>query len=241
MRRFVQAFSGCEDIPHLSTSINASLRAVPERYNVSVRQQAAVLFEQHGRWHIQQMTWGLVPSWANEPRTKYTTQTARLQHAPTSRIFRRAWQDRRCVVPMNGYYKWDRERRPPWPYFIQSTRGHLLFAAGLWERWEDDDSGLELHSFAILTHSSMAIPRPLTPDGPIFLPPSHLDRWSTCDPRRATRFALGVPQPELEIYPVSRRIARRDIEDYTLLEPVDPAEADEAYGPGNPQEVDEDE
>jgi putative SOS response-associated peptidase YedK len=124
---------------------------------------------------------------------------------------------------MNGYYKWDRERRPPWPYFIQSTRGFILFAAGLWERWEND-CGQQLDSFAVLTYPNRAIPRPLTPDGPVFLSPARLDDWLVCDPKRAMRIALGARQPELEAYPVSRRIANREVDDYTLLEPATPTD-----------------
>lgn len=239
MRRFVQAFSGYEIVPGLPDSKAALLRNVPDRYNIGVRQHAAVVIAQDGQWQARQMTWGLVPSWEHEPRTKYSTQTARLEHAPTSKIFRRAWQSRRCGIPMNGYYKWDRERRPAWPYFIQSARGFVLFAAALWERWESD-SGEELDSFAILTHPNRAIPPPLTPDGPVFLSPSRLDDWLLCDVGRAMRVALGARQPELEAYPVSRRIANRETDDYTLLEPATPTDETDTEGLEDPEEIDED-
>jgi putative SOS response-associated peptidase YedK len=238
MRRFVQAFSGYENFPNLRESMAASLSGIPDRYNIAVRKRAAVVVARDGHWQLEEMAWGLVPSWEKEPQTKYSTQTARLRHAPASKMYRRAWRDRRCGVPMNGYYKWDRERRPPWPYFIQSARGFILFAAGLWERWESD-CGQQLDSFAVLTHPNEAIPRPLTPDGPVFLSPARLDDWLACDSRRALRVALGAPQPELEAYPVSRRIASRDVDDYTLLEPVTPTDEIDAEGAHDPDEADE--
>ena len=117
MRRFVQALSGFEAMPGLPENVVAELRALPDRYNVSARQRAGVLFAADGEWQLASMAWGLVPSWEKEPATKYSTQTARLDRAPSSRLFRRAWESRRCFVPINGYYKWDRTRKPQWPQF----------------------------------------------------------------------------------------------------------------------------
>ncbi len=84
---------------------------------------------------VEEFDWGLVPSWSGLPETKYTTMTARLERAPRSRIFRRPWEQRRCVVPANGYFKWERAVRPPQPWFIQAQSGAVLFGAGLWDRW----------------------------------------------------------------------------------------------------------
>jgi putative SOS response-associated peptidase YedK len=155
------------------------------------------------------------------PETKYTTMTARLDRAPRSRLFRRPWEHRRCAVPMNGYYKWDRTATPPQPYFIQAQSGAVLFAAGLWDHWHKDAPGLL--SFTILTHANPAIPPPLVPDGPVFLPAGKVADW-IAGPWFPMRFLTQMRQPALEAYPVSRRIRDREADDYTLLEPVDPRE-----------------
>ena len=221
MRRFVQAFSA-DDIPaSFAPDVVAALAAAPPRYNIAVRKPAVVVFERDGRLVAEDFDWGLVPSWSKLPETSYTTVTARLERAPRSRLFRRPWEHRRCVVPMNGYYKWDRSARPPQPYFIQAQAGGLLFAAGLWDHWHRDEP--QLYSFAILTSANAAIPAPLVPDGPIFLPSDAVAGW-IAGPWLATRFLSNMPQPALEAYPVSRRIRNRDADDYTLLEPVDAQE-----------------
>jgi putative SOS response-associated peptidase YedK len=222
MRRFVQSFSeetlpsgrGARDVP-------AALREFPDRYNIAVRKPAAVIFDRGEGVRVEDFDWGLIPSWSAQPETKYTTVTARLDRAPRSRIFKRPWEQRRCVVPMNGYYKWDRAAKPPQPYFIQAQSGQVLFAAGLWDWWHREEP--HVYSFAILTHANAAIPPPLTPDGPIFLPPDKLVAWID-GPWFPQRFLTGMPQPALEAYPVSRKIRNRDVDDYTLLDPVDPLE-----------------
>lgn len=230
MRRFVQALSGFDVFPGLPDDVAAELRTLPEHYNVSVRQFAGVLFAADGRWQLASMAWGLVPSWEKEPATKYSTQTARLDRAPRSRLFRRAWESRRCIVPVNGYYKWDRSRKPHWPYFIQPVDGLALYAAGLWERWResDADDAPFLDSFALLTTPNPAIPPPLTADGPLFVPPDRLVDWLTAGGWWARRIASRAMerQPRLEAYPVARRVGNPANDDYTLLEPADPAARD---------------
>jgi putative SOS response-associated peptidase YedK len=248
VRRFVQALSSGSGLPpSLPEGVRLALTQLPDRYNISVRQPAGVMLAIDGLWHVGQLQWGLIPSWEGEPATRYSTQAARLERAPRSRMYRRAWAARRCVVPMTGYYKWDRGdgRRQPW--FVQASDGSVLFVAGMWECWdgkhakqEDGASPPEpVYSFTVLTHPNAAIPAPLTPDGPVFLPADALDDWVSTDPRRAMRLALRAPTPPLEAYAVSRRVADRRIDHYSLLEPADPGEANVDYD--DPDELADDE
>ena len=253
MRRFVQALSSGSGLPpSLPAGVRQALVHLPDRYNISVRQLAGVVLAIDGMWHVGQLVWGLIPSWEAEPTTRYSTQTARLERVAKSRMYRRAWAARRCLVPLNGYYKWDRETKPRRPYFIQATDGGVLFAAGLWERWDrareegagdahDGEAPVAdtVYSFTVLTHPCAAIPAPLFPDGPVFLPPDSFDEWVSTDPRRAMRLAQRAPLPELEAYPVSRRVADRRVDHYSLLEPADPAES--LPGGFDPDEFAEDE
>ena len=120
-----------------------------------------------------------------------------------------------------------RSGETPQPYFIQAQDGDALFAAGLWDHWSKDAP--ELYTFAVLTHPNPAIPPPLVADGPVFMPATAIADW-IAGPRRAQAFLETMPQPALEAYPVSRRIRSADVDDYTLLEPVDLAPAQDDDG-----------
>lgn len=226
MRRFVQALSAGAGLPAtLPNALRDLIMALPDRYNISIRQAAGVLRELDGHWDVSELQWGLVPAWEKQPTTRYSTQTARLERAAKSRMYRKAWESRHCLVPMSGYYKWDRTSTPRQPYFIQPSDGGVLFAAGLWERWSDPESPEKhLDSFALLTTANAAIPSPLVPDGPVFVGARHLEHWITRGGRRGLRVLQDSAQPILEAYPVSRRVADRRLDSYDLLEPVDPAE-----------------
>jgi putative SOS response-associated peptidase YedK len=228
LRRFVQAFSNRDVLPaSMPAALATALLAMPDRYNISGRTPAAVLWRDDNADGVGvqagQSTWGLVPTWSKTPETRYTTVTARLQRAPRSRIFRKPWERQRCVVPMNGYYKWDRSVKPAVPYFIQAQDGKALLAAGLWESWTKGDA--PLHTFTILTHPNAAIPAPLVADGPVFLPHVSWDKWITEAMWFPMRYLTALPQPALEAYRVSRAIRDRTRDDYTLLEPAGAGDA----------------
>jgi putative SOS response-associated peptidase YedK len=227
MRRFVQSLSdGTSMDAAVPAGVREALAGFPDRYNIAIRMPAAIVFIQDGRWKVASMSWGLVPSWEKEASTRYSTQTARLERARESRLYRSAWAQRRCVLPLNGYYKWDRDSKPMQPYFIQAADGMVRFAAALWSLWGDVETG---HlSFSVLTHEQPAIPAPLVPDGPRFVPPAMLAEWIEADPRQAARWLLRQPQPELEAYAVSRRVANRKLDDASLLEPLAALEAFDA-------------
>lgn len=237
MRRFAQAFLPEALPPTLPAALAEALAAAPERYNIAVRKPAAIVLDRGEGAVVQDCDWGLVPSWSKLPETKYTTVTARLDRAASSRIYRSAWEKRRCAVPMTGYYKWDRAVKPARPYFIQSRDGRVLFAAGLWDRWPADEP--RLHTFTVLTMANAAIPPPLVPDGPVFLPAEKILEW-IAGPWFPARFLSGLRQPALEAYPVSRAIRDRDVDDYTLLEPAD-LTADAAPGGALDDDFDDDE
>jgi putative SOS response-associated peptidase YedK len=226
MRRFVQAFSAGTGLPaDLRPPLCAALAAAPDRYNLAARQPARVLWrDAGGALGADDMTWGLVPRWSKTATTPYTTVTSRLERVARSRVSRHAWQERqRCVLPLNGYYKWDRSRKPYRPWFVHAHDGEMLMAAGLWESRDEHDA--RSCSFTVLTRENAAIPAPLVPDGPVFLRADDWRRWLEGAGWFPQAFLQRAPQPALAAYPVSRAVQDVARDDYTLLEPVPVAES----------------
>lgn len=221
MRRFAQAIGDAGSVPGLPADLAAALVDAPDRYNIGKGKPASVLTrDSSGKVDVADMTWGLVPRWSKAPSTPYTTVTARLDRAPKSRIYAQAWKQRPCVIAMTGYYKWDRQRRPPWPLFVQRRDGLALLAAGMWERWRGEDG--ELDSFSVLTAPNPAIPSPLTPDGPVFVGPDTAMDWLFGALETPAALRQRAQTPALEAYAVGRAFRDLQRDDYTLLEPVDP-------------------
>ncbi len=233
MRRFAQAIADADSLPRgVPVSLATALADAPDRYNIGKNGVATVIARDgDGSIVPADMRWGLIPRWSKQPATPYTTVTARLDRAARSRIFAQAWQQRPCVIAMTGYYKWDRQRRPPWPMFVQRTDGLALLAAGLWEHWENPE-GDQIDSFTVLTAPNTAIPAPLTPDGPVFMTGSVAMDWLAGALPTAAALRARSSTPPLEAYPVSRAFRDPGRDDYTLLEPVDPDADAPDKGPG---------
>jgi putative SOS response-associated peptidase YedK len=70
----------------------------------------------------------------------------------TAPAFRKAIKYRRCRVPADAFYEWqklDCKTKQPSAIALKS-KGPYAFA-GLWEKWKDRTAGSELLTFTIIT------------------------------------------------------------------------------------------
>jgi len=76
------------------------------RYNLAPTQDAPVVGLREGahRPRLVRMRWGLVPSWAQDPKVGARMINARSETAAKKPAFRRALAQRRCLVPASGFY-----------------------------------------------------------------------------------------------------------------------------------------
>jgi putative SOS response-associated peptidase YedK len=121
--------------------------------------------------------WGLVPGWA--PDLKFGTRciNARAETVAKLPAFRSAYRKQRCLVPVNAFFEWSGEKghRQKWRI---SLRDEPLFAlAGLWEWWQDRDSGEGVPSFTIVTCAANAAIAPLHDRMPVILHDADYARW----------------------------------------------------------------
>lgn len=82
------------------------------------------------------------------------------------KIFRPAALERRCLVLSSGFYEWrhhhginKRTGQPlkaatKYPYFIRVKEREYFFMAGVWQPWEDRETGEYAETFAVLTTTS---------------------------------------------------------------------------------------
>src|SRR6185369_1250053 len=78
------------------------------RYNIAPTQQAWVVRSEGeaGRNRLEQMKWGLIPSWAKDPEIGNQLINARSETIHEKPSFRHAVRYNRCIVPASGFYDW---------------------------------------------------------------------------------------------------------------------------------------
>jgi putative SOS response-associated peptidase YedK len=130
---------------------------------------------------------------------------ARSETAPEKPSFRRAFRERRCLIPADGFYEWKRVNGGKQPYYIHMKEERPFAFAGLWESWKDE-GGPEIRSCAILTTKPNALAREIHDRMPVILPAGSYAAWLDPEAEKEELVALLVPYPEdeMETYPVSR-------------------------------------
>jgi putative SOS response-associated peptidase YedK len=80
---------------------------VKPRYNVSPSQTVvAVRAAEDGSKQWALLRWGLIPSWADDPKIGYKMINARSETVATKPSFRSAFKRRRSIIPAEGYHEW---------------------------------------------------------------------------------------------------------------------------------------
>lgn len=124
--------------------------------------------------------WGLVPAWAEDVRVGLRMFNARVETVTEKPAFRAAVRARRCLVPADGYYEWQRcadGSRRPW--YIHSPDGRSLALAGLYEPLNDSvtvTTGTPW-SVTILTGAAPAGPDRLHERAPLLVGDEDWDAW----------------------------------------------------------------
>ncbi len=195
-------------------------------YNVAPRADVPVVAERHGERVLDVVRWGLVPFWAKDPSIGDRMINARAEKLLTSNAFKRAFERKRCIVPADGFYEWQKiegKRKQPW--FIRRRDGEPLAFAGLWETWHDpdaDDDAPPLRTCVIITTEPNELLEPIHDRMPVVLPESQWDTWLDVDNHDvASLRTLFVPIPvdELEAWCVSTLVNKADNDGPDLIEP----------------------
>jgi putative SOS response-associated peptidase YedK len=145
------------------------------RYNIAPSQQVAVITD-HDPQVLSFMQWGLVPSWAKDPKIGNRMINARSETAAEKPSFRRAFRSRRCLLPADGYYEWRKQGKKKTAMYIRHTGRDIFAFAGLWERWKKAD-GSWLNSCAILTTEANQKLRPLHHRMAVIIEPEDYKLW----------------------------------------------------------------
>jgi putative SOS response-associated peptidase YedK len=154
------------------------------------------------------MRWGLIPSWAKDPSIAAGTINARSETASAKPAFRDALKFRRCLIPADGFYEWQKTGKAKQPYCFEVDEGELFAFAGIWDRWKDA-IGKTVETCSILTTIPNAVTSTVHDRMPVILDPDTYDLW--LDPgMRDMAVASHLLKPYdarlMRCYPISNRI-----------------------------------
>ena len=193
-------------------------------YNVapSSTQPVVRINRDSGSREFALLRWGLVPFWAKQAKFGYSTINARSEEAATKPAYREALKKRRCLVPADAFYVWQRiDRKTKRPYAIALRSGDPYAFAGLWESWQPKE-GAPLESFTILTTDPNELMEPIHNRMPAILERRDYPRWLDAgDPARPPVDLLRpFPAEKMRLWPVSERVGNVRNNDPQLLQQI---------------------
>ncbi len=201
------------------------------RYNIAPTQPVATVpnaTDSAGRRALTFMRWGLVPSWAKDPKIGNRLINARGETAHEKPAFRAAFKRRRCLVLADGFYEWHsspgQSRKQP-VYIRMKSQAPFAFA-GLWEQWHDPaGTGDTLTTCTLITTTPNAVVKPYHHRMPAILPRSAYETWLAPDDTPsidALRALIGpYPPDKMEAYPVSTQVNRPDFDNPDCIAPLE--------------------
>jgi putative SOS response-associated peptidase YedK len=103
------------------------------RYNIAPSQKVLSLISHKGKRRAGDITWGLVPHWAN-PSTWKPLINARSETLLDKPSFKSLVHSRRMVIFADGFYEWKKEQSGKVPVRFQLKKEEPFVFAGLWDR-----------------------------------------------------------------------------------------------------------
>lgn len=205
------------------------------RYNIAPTQEAAIVRQdrKQPKRVFSLMRWGLIPAWAKDASIGYKTINAMCETAAEKAAFREAMRRRRCLVPADGFYEWQKlGSKEKQPYNIGMADDSLFAFAGLWERWADP-AGAAVNSFTVLTTAANPLLAAIHDRMPVIVKREDYDLWldpGMTDPEGVADLLKPFDARLMRKYPVSTRVGNADNDDAEITKEIVPPAPREETG-----------
>jgi putative SOS response-associated peptidase YedK len=172
---------------------------------------------------LQLYRWGLIPSWAQDTKVGAMMINARIETLTEKPAFRNLISTHRCILPLDGFYEWQRQGKDKIPHRIITTDQEIFSVAGLWDRWRDPQTGKDIHSFTLITLPSNEMMTAIHDRMPAILTPENERLWIDTDLQGKEAMEVLVPYPsdKMSMYVVSNKVNSVRETGADLIEPYD--------------------
>ncbi len=222
--RFVQALDPADYADYFGADVAVSERLAPS-YNVAPTDRVYAVAEHEGRRLLGDFRWGLVPFWAKDAGIGARHINARAETLAARPAFKESFAHKRCIVPVDGFFEWERlEAGGKLPHYIHRP-GHPLALAGLWASWRDPETHERITSCAIVTTDPNDLMCRIHDRMPAVLAPEDWARWldrSFDDFEALTPMLRPAPDEWLAEYAVSTLVNSVKNDFPECIAPLDP-------------------
>jgi len=177
------------------------------RFNIAPTQPVIVIGDD-GQRYMQVMRWGLIPGWAKDPNVGNRMINARAETIAEKPAFRAALKKRRCLIPADGFYEWQKLGKVKQPVRIVLKSREPFGLAGLWERWASPEK-VEVLTCTVITTTANELLHAVHDRMPVILNREAEAQWldpNVTDPAKLLPLLQPYPSRLMEYYPVSTQV-----------------------------------
>jgi putative SOS response-associated peptidase YedK len=184
---------------------------------------------------LDDLRWGLIPFFAKDAKIAWRTINARSETIDTAPLFRRAFEKRRCLIAVDGFFEWKAQGKKKQPYAIALPSEKPFALAGLWEGWQEPETGEWIRTCTIVTAEANPQLSAIHDRMPVILREQDYAAWlgeDSAEPEQL-KAMLKPYDGELVIWPVSPRMNKAEAAEGP--EVIEPASEDETAQPKKPR------
>lgn len=178
-------------------------------YNVAPTHIMPVAFtNEDGKRILMPMHWGFMgwkPKKGEKPFTPFNTRSESVTEKP---MWSKAFIQKRCIIPANGFYEWTGPKGNKTPYFIYPTENKLMGFAGIYSELAPVDKEAEM-SFSIMLTSPNKVMEDIHNRMPVILHTTEFDDWlnpENADPNYLKEFLKPYPDDGIKAHIVSQDV-----------------------------------
>jgi putative SOS response-associated peptidase YedK len=179
-------------------------------YNMCPTQSTLILCRADDLLTFKSMRWGLVPAWAKTVKDadKYSMINAKSEEITEKKSYKAAFQKRRCIVPVSGFFEWRTEDKVKIPFAITLKDKAIMSLAGVWEHWQSPESSESVDSFSIVTTAANSFMAKIHTRMPVILSEDQEVKWldSGTTVSELNEIMKSDKAKDLEMRQVSKRV-----------------------------------
>ncbi len=179
-----------------------------QNYNAHPYQKLPVLKKYKNGNTLENLKWGLVPSWAKNKDFKALIN-ARLETIDEKISFKKLIKNFRCVVVADGFYEWKRKETEKIPHYFTRVDKKPIFFAGIFES----------DQFCLITEESSDNVKEIHHRQPVILNQTDINRYLDIE-MSGSSFLKECKKPKLIFHEISKDVNKPTNNSASLIQKI---------------------
>lgn len=212
---------GLDDPDQIYERFNVTNRVMLKpRYNIAPSQTLPVIHKsEQGHNKVELMRWGLLPSWASDPKIANMMINARSESLHRKPSYAKPLKHQRCLIPASYFFEWKQTKDGKIPFLIKLKNDSLFAFAGIYDENEKIE-GKPIKTYTIITTEPNEMVGEIHNRMPVILNRASEKIWldpDVTDEEKLLGLLKPFPANLMESYPVFSIVndPKNDIPDIT--------------------------